>query len=104
MVEFLDRAYNQANEELALLATYKSDKKKSTDGKPPPKVFATDVKKTDENESELADSSREKSRKRSEDFCGKCPLCGNLHTWTRKGGDKWPSDRFLSCKKFNDLS
>ena len=27
-----------------------------------------------------------------------------MDTWTRTDGQEWPSDRFLSCKKFNDMA
>ena len=47
---------------------------------------------------------KEKARKRSEEFCGKCPLCSKRHTWTRRDGEQWPSDRYLSCRKFNDMT
>ena len=99
MLRFLEKSYDMAVEEQALLLTYKSDqeKKKSTSGG---KAFAANV--TGVNNVADSDSEKEKARKKSEDFCGKCPLCSNLHTWVRKDGTKWPSDRFLSCKKFND--
>lgn len=42
---------------------------------------------------------KEKARKRSEEFCGKCPLCSKRHTWTRRDGEQWPSDRYLSCRR-----
>ena len=112
MMKFLDRAYDQATEELALLATYKPDSKKKVkveEERSPSKTFAANVKKQDENAGDFSEnndteSPKEKARKRSEEFCGKCPLCSKPHTWTRNSGDKWPSDRFLSCKKFNDLT
>ena len=110
MMKFLERAYDQATEELALLTTYKADAKKKVkveDVKPPTKTFAANVKKQDDGdtlEKDNGESAKDKARKRSEEFCGKCPLCSKSHTWTRKSGDKWPSDRFLSCKKFNDLT
>ena len=99
MVKFLDRAYNQATEELSLLATYKIDKKipvKSAVSK----SFAAQAKSDDSNTSDA----KEKARKRSEDYCGKCPVCNSNHTWTRSAGDQWPSDRMVSCKKFNDMT
>ena len=110
MMNFLERAYNQATEELALLSTYKLDKKKgkSDEERPTSKTYAAQVKKQGDTANSIevddSNSSKEIARKRSEEFCGKCPLCKNSHTWTRKSGDKWPSDRFLSCQKFNDLA
>ena len=104
MMSFLDRAYNQATEELALLATYKADSEKKVvkpwEKSTPTKSFAANVKQDDDD----SDSPKEKARKKSESFCGKCPLCSKAHTWTRTSGDQWPSDRFLSCKTFNDMT
>ena len=110
MLKFLDRAYNQATEDLSLLATYKADMDKKVPVKPgTPKSFAANIKKsdessTDDSEDDARQDSKEKARKRSEDFCGKCPVCSSLHTWTRATGDKWPSDRLLTCRKFNDMN
>ena len=105
MMKFLEEAYDRATEELSLLSTYKADsgvKSRGQDTKPPSKTFATTVKQ-DEVEEDI-DEKREKARKRSEDYCGKCPVCSKSHTWTRNDGENWPSDRFLSCKKYNDMS
>ena len=99
MMKFLERAYNQANNELALIGTYESEGK--SHNKSGGKSFAA---KAQEQKPDNELSSKEKSRKRSEEYCGKCPLCGLDHIWTRKSGDRWPSDRFLSCKKFNDMA
>ena len=110
MLKFLDRAYNQATEELSLLATYKADNDKKAPVKGGTnKSFAATIKKgdggrTDDSDDENKEDAKEKARKRSEEFCGKCPVCSSLHTWTRLAGDKWPSDRLLSCRKFNDMN
>ena len=109
MLKFLERAYNQANEELALLGTYEADMQKSGKGgkSSVTKNFAVTVKKDDngDNSDDVKEESpKEKARKRSQEFCGKCPACSKEHTWVRKAGDRWPSDRFLSCKKFNDMA
>ena len=99
MMQFLEKAYNHATEELSLLATYSADKKvKPVQNR----TFATDVKTSDVENNE--GGKKEVARKRAEEFCGKCPVCSELHTWVRKMGDKWPSDRLLSCKKFNDMT
>ena len=57
-----------------------------------------------EERKDAEDNDKERARKRSQEYCGKCPLCSKEHTWTRRSGDKWPSDRYLSCKKFNDMN
>jgi len=100
MMEFLDKAYDQATEELSLLATYSNDKKV----KNPNKTFATDVNKREGSSSSTNSDSKIEARKKAETFCGKCPVCSSCHTWVRRGGDEWPSDRLLSCKKFSDMS
>ena len=106
MMRFLETAYNQANEELALLATYDADNKKPLKpDKTPVKPFAIRGKKGEiENSDSDEDSPKDKARKRAQQFCGKCPVCNKDHTWVRKSGDKWPSDRFISCKKFQDMT
>ena len=57
-----------------------------------------------ENSDSDEDSPKDKARKRAQQFCGKCPVCNKDHTWVRKSGDKWPSDRFISFKKFQDMT
>ena len=103
MLKFLSRAYEQANDELSLLSIYEADEKKNPAPFKSPSGKAFGAKLEDATEEDV-ENSKEKARKRSQEYCGKCPLCGKQHTWTRKSGDKWPSDRFLSCRKFNDLS
>ena len=104
MMQFLEEAYDRATEELSLLSTYRADsdvKTRVQDIKPLSKSFAAYV--TQDEGGEDVDEKREKARKRSEDFCGKCPVCSQAHTWTRADGEQWPSDRFLSCKKYHDM-
>jgi hypothetical protein len=102
MMNFLEKVYDMATEGQPLLAMYKVDpeKKKVAVNK----SFAATVNSTDDSSdnNDTSENAREKARKKSEDFCGKCPLCSNHHTWVRMDGSKWPSDRFLSCRKFND--
>ena len=95
MIKFLDDAYERATEELSLLSTYKPQGKDTKT--PPTKAFGTVVQPDD-------DEKKAKARKKSEEFCGKCPTCNKSHTWTRNDGEKWPSDRLISCRKFNDMS
>ena len=107
MMIFLDEAYDRATEELSLLSTYKADSEKKgkvVDSKVVPKTFAATVKKSDDADSDDEQAvRRDKARIRSAEFCGKCPVCTQPHTWTRSDGQEWPSDRLLSCKKFNDM-
>ena len=73
MMEFLDKAYDQATEELSLLATYSNDKKV----KNPNKTFATDVNKREGSSSSTNSDSKIEARKKPETFCGKCPVCSS---------------------------
>ena len=102
MMKFLERAYNQANDELALIGTYEADSKKLGLKQTAGKSFGAHAQTEEKLDNE--ESSKEKARKRSQEYCGKCPICAKEHTWTRKSGDKWPSDRFLSCRKFTDMT
>ena len=39
------------------------------------------------------------------EICGKCPLCKERHTFTRKRDKKnLPSDRLMCCEKFRQMS
>ena len=100
LMKFLEKAYDHATEELSLLATYSADKK----SKPQNKTFATTVKSQAEDSDKDEAGRKEKARQKAEEFCGKCPVCSTHHTWVRRKGDKWPSDRLLSCQKFLDMS
>ena len=81
MLKFLDRAYEQANQELALLSVYKEDK-----SKPPPKQISSGGAQigdsTDNND-------RKEAKKKARDACGKCPSCDQFHSFQRKDG-WWP--------------
>ena len=100
MLTFLDRAYEQANQELALLSVYKDDKS--------PKVKTGGAKidskgDADDSRGGSGDNSRNDAKKRAKENCGKCPACSQFH-FQRKDGVWWPSDRFISCKKFRDMN
>ena len=101
MLKFLKRAYNKTNDELGLLGAYEADSKKLGNKISGGKTFGAKAEQTKTGDDETG---KEKARRRSQEFCGKCPLCSKEHTWIRKSGDNWPSDRFLLCRKFNDLS
>ena len=94
MLRFLDNAYEQANQELALLSVYQKEEKKK-------EVRACGV--TAGTVDELDDGIKE-AKKRAKESCGKCPVCSLQHSWQRKDGSWWPSDRFLVCRKFSDMN
>ena len=76
---------------MALLSVYKDEKKK-------------DVKAGAVNVDDSRDAGQSDAKKRAREICGKCPVCFNQHTWQRKDGSWWPSDRLITCKKFKDMN
>ena len=123
LVSFLDDSYEKAVQERLLLTSYSpnSKEKKSTDNA---SILAARVESPQGDSSQKGgkaegDSSqkggksasgggdkgsnakREAARKR----VGKCPLCNQEHTFKPKfKSTSWPSDRFIQCKKFNDMN
>ena len=97
MLKFLDKAYDQANQELALLLVYKEDTKKDV------KAAGTNVESADSAEDPTKTKFQD-VKKKARESCGKCPVCDQQHTWQRKDGAWWPSDRLLTCKKFRDMN
>ena len=59
-----------------------------------------------DEEAERNKKEREKElRKKAKEKCGKCPICKERHTFTRnRDGKEWPSDRFISCAKFQKMT
>ena len=98
MLKFLDKSYDQANEELALLSVYGREEKPK-----PPLVRSAGVEAAAAN-SITNEDDRKDAKKRARETCGKCPVCGQNHTWQRKDNQWWPSDRLVSCKKFRDMN
>ena len=110
MLVFLDDAYEKAVQEKLLLASYTplpSPKK--------PGASAGFLAATVEGDGDgVADGGagdrhrKEQSKQRLEDArkrVGKCHLCKEEHTWkSRWRPIPWPSDRFIGCKKFNDMT
>ena len=110
MMNFLDKAYAQANEEKVLMSTYvKPEKDKDPNPKKPPRASAAAAKvnqadSDSENETQAEKKKAREAKKKAVDYCGDCSLCSKPHTWTRRDNQKWPSDRFISCNKFSDLN
>ena len=98
MLKFLDKAYDQANEELALLSVYGKDENPKTTLVKSAGVDAASVDSNNNNDD------RKDAKKKARETCGKCPVCGQNHTWQRKDNQWWPSDRLVSCKKFRDMN
>ena len=68
--------------------------------------MADDDSSDDDEDAVKNRKEREKEmKKRVKDKCGKCPICNVRHTFTRKkDGKEWPTDRFISCAKFQKLT
>ena len=98
MLLFLDKAYEQLNQELALLAVYKEDKRKDV------KAAGVSVGSADSSDSATVRDDVKEAKRRAREVCGKCCVCNQQHSWQRKDGSWWPSDRLLSCKKFKDMN
>ena len=96
MLLFLDKCYEQANQELALLSVYKEDKRKD--------VKSAGVHVDSKSGSDDNNNERKEAKKKARESCGNCTICKQQHSWQRKDGSWWPSDRMLSCKKFKDMN
>ena len=96
MLLFLDKSYEQANQELALLSVYNKHKRKDVKSAG---VHVDSKGGSDENNDE-----RKEANTKARESCGKCTICNQQHSWQRKDGSWWPSDRKLSCKKFKDMN
>ena len=72
----------------------------------PPGLTADGSDSSDDDSDDEAEEKNKKERekemkRRVRDKCGKCPICKERHTFTRKkDGKEWPSDRLISCAKF----
>ena len=91
MISFLDSSYEKAIEELSLLSSISSNSKK--------------VKPCGVSADSSGNSSSDKDRyEKAKNAAGKCPICKEFHTFKRNigrdSGKLWPSDRFVSCRKF----
>ena len=111
MTAFLDIAREKATATKVLLSCYgeQKDEKIKSGGKI--KANAGGIKKINDDSSDDEDIRKSKAEKEKElrrkvrEKCGKCPLCKDRHTFTRKrDGKEWPSDRFISCSKFQKMS
>ena len=48
---------------------------------------------------------QKKKLEAARDRVGKCPACNQAHTYkSRWSTQPWPSDRFVSCQKFSNMS
>ena len=92
MLTFLDNTYERALKELTLLSHVSGASKKV-------KSNAVDVSK-DNNDGGLY--------LKAKDAAGKCSICKGFHTFKKAqgkdAGKMWPSDRFITCKKFRDMN
>ena len=102
--DFLEDSYNKAVEEKVLLATLNptNNKRVGNAGLAAAKV------EEDEAEEDVTSQQVIDKKVRYEEArlkAGKCPLCKSEHTFrTRWTNVSWPSDRFVTCKRFSDMS
>ena len=97
MLIFLDKAYEQANEEIVLLSVMDSkDNKKH--------VKSSGIQASSGASNDGNNVGTKAARDKAKEACGKCPICQQHHTWTKRNGTTWPSDRFISCRKFSDMN
>ena len=84
MLKFLDKAYEQANQELALLSVYGG----KDEVKPVGNIVKTAGVSAGKVDSEDAEEIARmvEAKKRARDACGNCPVCSKPHTWIRRDG------------------
>ena len=91
MMTFLDTAYERALKELTLLSN-----------------ISVAPKKVKANAIDASNSGDGILYQKAKDAAGKCPICKSFHTFKRAvgkdSGKLWPSDRFITCKKFRDMN
>ena len=92
MLMFLDGAYDRAMKELALLSLVDE------------KAAKKDVKAAGLNVGFANEPEDDPKYKKVKESIGKCSICAQYHTWKNRQGIVWPSDRFINCKKFSDMT
>jgi hypothetical protein len=95
MLVFLDNAYDRAMKEMALLSVVEE------------KPLKKDVKAagvTIGGGNDVAEEENASKFKKLKEAFGKCSVCNQSHTWKNRQGSVWPSDRFINCRKFSDMS
>ena len=116
MMKYLDKMYDLATEQLVLLETISTPKKKekvenptasinlsSSEGKAKPDS-KEDSKDSGKEPDEIQLRKTKERRKRVKEEIGPCPCCNQEHTYVRRDKMNWPSDRLFTCKKFKDMS
>ena len=101
MLIFLDKVYEQSNEELTLLSTISKDNTAKKVVKPAG-LAAGGVSAADDDDEDFA--KLRDAKKQARESCGTCPVCSKAHTYKRRDTSNWPSDRLLKCKKFSDMN
>ena len=111
LLVFLEDAYESAVQEKLLLASYTpppNTVKKGNAAALAARVEEADGRDTTDGAVGGQPAMSEDMKKRLEETrkkVGKCPVCGQEHTFVaRFCPEPWPSDRFIQCKKFGDMS
>ena len=92
MLIFLDKIYEQSNGELAMMPLFSLvDHAKS-------------VKSAGLSASQSNRSIDDDAKQAAKEACGLCPLCSNAHTYKKRDGSLWPTERFFKCKEFHKMN
>ena len=102
LLAFLETSYDHAVKEKLLLASYTptKDSKKANAG-------ALAAKVEESEEPSVADHAaiEKKKLEAARERVGKCPACSQAHTFKSWFSTvPWPSDRFVSCQKFGNMT
>ena len=101
LMNFLEDCYEKAVEEKLLLATLNPvDARNSGNAGVAAAVIGENNTHVNNSTSQINDKFEGARLK-----AGKCPVCSSEHTFrTRWTNSSWPSDRFITCRKFNDMT
>ena len=113
LMEFLEDAYEKAVQEKLLLASYTplapaNKKIGASAGFLAAKVEESNGDVVGAGAGDPGSTRKEQTKQKLEEVrkkVGKCPVCKQEHTFKSKWRPvPWPSDRFIQCKKFNDMT
>ena len=78
MLEFLKKAYEQANQKMALLSVYRLENKKD--------VKSSGVSVVGSDSLNEANDKQKEAKKNPRETYGKCVVCDQFYSWQRKDG------------------
>ena len=93
MLLFLEKIYEQSNGELAMLPVFT----KIDNAKP--------IKSAGLSAGQVGNSvNNDDAMLKAKEACGLCPVCSKNHTFKKRDGTLWPTDRLFKCSKFQDMN